>query len=928
MTKEYVEQVGRLAYFWAWPMVNVYNRVVAFSQLPEPGLIGGIVPAAPPNQLSMLTDYIVPEERVVACPNQDVVYGFSVLSLDREPVIIQVPDFGDRFWVYQVVDERTDSFANLGKMYGTKPGLYLLAGPDWKEETPPGIQGIFRSTTNLGVVIPRVFKDATEEDTKAVQPLLNQIMIYPLSQSDGTIKTKDWSTNRKYPSTSEGQGETKWVVPEKFVDQLPKVIDDLSPLPGEEAMYANIRAVWAAAEKDPNLKQALQQAAIAAEKELVSPVFEFRNFGIPVAGNWTTQVNGAKFGTDYFTRTAVAKSNIFVNKPEETKYFYLDLDSSAGRLNGNNHYTVTFPKDGLPPVKGFWSLTLYNKFHFFEPNKLKRYSLGTKNKDLQFDPDGSLTLYVSATPPDDSSKMSNWLPAPKDDFSLFSRCYWPEEVITEGKWTPPPAVKELSPQEKGNVLAASRDVLANAEFKNDFPTTDSAEMLRDELFFQRAVQVYLWSIPAVNLYAMKEGSEKVYGGGYNVLPVWKERLNAQTRVTTPNSDCLYAMGYINIGKDGPIVVEVPPRMQGIFDDFFQRPLQGPTINGVTYSGDVGFPGPDAGNGGKYLIVPTSYQGEIPDGYYVFRSRTNNVLVFYRAFFTDPNDLEAPNKAIASTRIYPLKKKESAAEMKFPDGSKTPADMLFPHDGSYFDMLARFVDEETVDPADIDWRGMMAAIGIAKGQPFQPNARQRELLDKAGKTAFKMSKVVIYEGLVDQPGGKYYPDRQWENVFAGQNPEFQASGTFTNQDQRIAYFTSAYATSPGMVKNMLEKGAKYPSTWRDADGNYLAGDNSYSLHLPPNIPAANFWSLTVYDSIGASGLQNGQSFPSLNSMDKPVPNGDGSYDIYFGPTAPSGKEKNWLRTVPGKGYFIIFRLYSPKHAFFDQSWKPDDLKRTK
>ena len=440
LTPAYVAQVARSAYFWAWPMVNIYTRVQAFDKLPGPGLIGGIVPAAPPNQLSMLTDYIAPEERVVACPNQDVVYGFGLLSLDREPVVVQVPDFGDRFWVYQVVDQRTDSFAELGKMYGSKPGAYLLVGPDWKGQQPSGIQGVFRSPTNMGVVIPRVFKSSTEEDTKAVQPLVNQIMMYPVSQFDGKLKTRDWSTSPKFPSASQGQEETQWVVPEKFADELLKVIDGVPPLPGEDALYANIRAVWDAASKDPKLKQALQQAVIAADRELVKPLFEFRNWGIPLPYNWTTQINGAQFGTDYFTRTAVAKSNIFVNKPQETKYLYQDLDSTGARLNGSHQYTVKFEKGELPPVKGFWSLTMYNQHHFFEPNKLVRYSLGTKNKDLQFGPDGSLTLYVSATPPS-QDKMTNWLPAPKSDFSLYIRAYWPEEAILEGKWTPPPVVK-------------------------------------------------------------------------------------------------------------------------------------------------------------------------------------------------------------------------------------------------------------------------------------------------------------------------------------------------------------------------------------------------------------------------------------------------------------------------------------------------------
>ena len=402
--------------------------------------MGGIAPAAPPNQLCMLTDYVVPEERVVACPNQDVVYGFSVLDLGKEPVVIQVPDFGDRFWVYQVVDQRTDSFADLGKMYASKAGLYLLVGPDWAGRAPSGFQKVFRSSTNLGIVVPRIFKDDTPEDTKAVQAFVNQVAIYPLSQSTGQLKTRDWSAVPKFPASSKGQEETKWVVPEKFTEELPKVLDEVPPLQGEEAIYSNLRAVLAAAQKDQKLDKVLLDSILAADKEILAPVFQFRNYGLPLPANWTTQSNGAKFGTDYFTRAAVAKSNIFVNKPQETKYFYQDLDSDGGRLNGMNSYTVTFEKGALPPVKGFWSLTMYNKFHFFEPNDLKRYSLGTKNKTLQYGANGSLTIYVSSKAPD-KDKLSNWLPAPSDEFSLYVRSYWPEAAVLEGKWTPPPVVK-------------------------------------------------------------------------------------------------------------------------------------------------------------------------------------------------------------------------------------------------------------------------------------------------------------------------------------------------------------------------------------------------------------------------------------------------------------------------------------------------------
>lgn len=442
MTESYVEQVARSAHAWAWPMVNIHARHAAYAPLPGPGLAGGVLPIAPPNHLCMLRDYIEPSERAVACPNQDVVYGQCVADFAKEPVVVQVPDFGDRFWVYQVVDQRTDGFGEFGKMYGTRPGFYLLAGADWKGEVPAGITATFRCSTRLGCLFPRVFQSDEPEDKKAVQEILSEINAYPLSQFDGKVKTMDWSKVREYPG-AKGDGEVKWVVPEKLVDVLPAVLDEVPPLPGEEAMYAQFRAVLDAVKNDAKLKEAFTRAAVDADKEIVMPLLQFRNYGLPLPHHWTTQTNGARFGTDYFTRLAVARSNIFVNLGNETRYFYQDLDAAGERLNGSKKYTVTFPKGQLPPVKGFWSLTLYNEHHFFAPNELRRYSLGTKNKGLKANADGSLTIYVQADPPDESQR-TNWLPAPEGDFSLYIRCYWPDLAIAEGKWTPP-AVNRAAP---------------------------------------------------------------------------------------------------------------------------------------------------------------------------------------------------------------------------------------------------------------------------------------------------------------------------------------------------------------------------------------------------------------------------------------------------------------------------------------------------
>jgi len=420
-------------------MVNVYNRRLGMAPIKEPGRLNGALPAAPLNRVSMLTDYVEPTERDVACPNQDVVYGGGALALDVEPVVVQVPDFGNRFWVYQIVDLRTDSFASLGKMYRSKPGFYLLVGPDWKGTVPKGITAVFRSSTSSGFIVPRVFMEDTTADRAAVQPVISQIDVYPLSQFNGTMKHVDWASTPAIPGPpppADGSEAPK-VFPDKFFDELPAVLQDARPLPGEEALYAQALALIAAAKADPAIRKAVDDEAARTEKAVIAPLLQFHNYGTPLPNGWTVARNGARFGTDYFTRTAVARSNIFVNKPNEASYFYQDFDGAGARLNGSKRYTITFAK-GTPPVKGFWSITMYDGQHFFVPNPIKRFSVGTKNKDLKLNPDGSITLYVQPDEPTDPVKRANWLPSPKQgDFSLFIRAYWPEESALNGQWTPP-----------------------------------------------------------------------------------------------------------------------------------------------------------------------------------------------------------------------------------------------------------------------------------------------------------------------------------------------------------------------------------------------------------------------------------------------------------------------------------------------------------
>jgi len=221
------------------------------------------------------------------------------------------------------------------------------------------------------------------------------------------------------------------------------VLEDAPPLPGEETRYSEVLGVLEAARRRPELTRSLVDEARSAERLLVAPLLQFRSFGIPLPYHWTTESNGAAFGSDYFMRTAIARSNILVGRPVETTCFYQDLDVAHRRLNGANRYTITFARAQLPPVRGLWSLSLYDELHLPVPNALDRHAVGTRSGQLARAADGSLTLYVQADAPADAAERASWLPAPRDrDFSLLLRAHWPERAILERAWTPPPVLRE------------------------------------------------------------------------------------------------------------------------------------------------------------------------------------------------------------------------------------------------------------------------------------------------------------------------------------------------------------------------------------------------------------------------------------------------------------------------------------------------------
>jgi hypothetical protein len=438
---EQIREVGRDAYIWGWPLVYLHQCRDAVRYVKVPGRAGG-APVAPLNQLAMMTDYIAPTAKAAPCPNQDVVYGFGMLDLGKEPLILQVPDFGDRFWLFQLGDQRTDRFAKLGKMHGSKPGFYMIAGPHWTGEKPDGIVEVLRCPTRIGYCIPRVFQHNSDEDHEAIQDVLSQISLYPMSKFDGEVKTRDWTKSRWYPNLGQVPGQRgKRFAPEGFLDALAEVLEEAPPLVGEEKLYRDFRSLLAQAAGDPASKAHLLKSFEETESDVMTQLFEFHNIGARLPHGWTTLENGGEFGLDYTTRAAVARSNIFVNANEESKYYYQDFDDEGERLIGSHQYKITFAAGKLPPTKGFWSVTLYDAEHSLYENDARRYAVGAKDDNLRYNADGSLTIYVQHAPPP-AGWETNWLPAPQQEFSLYLRAYWPDAAILSGNWTPPAVIQD------------------------------------------------------------------------------------------------------------------------------------------------------------------------------------------------------------------------------------------------------------------------------------------------------------------------------------------------------------------------------------------------------------------------------------------------------------------------------------------------------
>ena len=477
-------------------------------------------------------------------------------------------------------------------------------------------------------------------------------------------------------------------------------------------------------------------------------------------------------------------------------------------------------------------------------------------------------------------------------------------------------------------------------FFDGVPTGDTVATIYDNLDYLRGIDVFLNFIPACNIEGMRSGTESLGVSKYNEVLLMDKLMDSTSLFLTGNTDTVYASSFFDLSKTGPLVVEMPKGAgPGTVNDAFFR-----------FVVDMGAPGPDRKKGGTYIILPPEYEGELkvtPNSFkdnsstkamingeerdvWIAQSRSFSNWMILRGFLVDGKPDAAAKMWRDGLKIYPLKDAANPKAMKFVSGSSKYFNTIHSNQYSYFEELDDVIQREPISFIDPELRGQAASIGIVKGKEFKPDARMQKILTDAVTVGNATARTIMFHPRDER--AYLYPNSSWKTFFIGGDYRWLdlTGEAGRNLDARIHFFYQATVNTPAMALKLPGIGSNYAGNTVDSNGDILYGSKTYKVTLPKDVPAKDFWSLVAYDTQTRSELQTSdQPFPSINSkIAKLDYNDNGSVDIYFGPTAPKGKEANWIQTVPGKSWFLIIRFYGPLKPFYDKTWQPGELELIK
>ena len=439
------------------------------------------------------------------------------------------------------------------------------------------------------------------------------------------------------------------------------------------------------------------------------------------------------------------------------------------------------------------------------------------------------------------------------------------------------------------------------DFANGYPTDETVTKLYDERDFQRACQAYLWSLPAVSFSAWQRGINETLGAKNGQI-VSILSLEARRGILTANATTPYYLGFADLSA-GPLIIVMPEQgVQGGISDAWQRTI------------------PGTESAGTHLVLAPGQK--VPDdvkGYTVRESPNFNIFLGVRLTDADP---ERGKASLAKIQMYPYAQRDNPPKPDILDtGTKTWSG-LPPRGMEYWERLNDVIQREPVEPRDIFFHDMLRPLGLEKEKPFKPDARQTKILTEAVLVGEAMAKANSADRRF--AGSKFRSDAHWD--FALQMDADNSAAFWDLLDERASWFYEAVGAGPAMAPKRPGSNSAYLGAYKDKAGAWLDGGNSYRLRIPPNPPIKLFWSVTLYDIDTRALIVNDQKIADRSSRMDLRKNDDGSVDIYTGPTAPAGFEKNWIPTVPGKNWFAYFRFYQPTEPYFDRSWPLPDFER--
>ena len=458
--------------------------------------------------------------------------------------------------------------------------------------------------------------------------------------------------------------------------------------------------------------------------------------------------------------------------------------------------------------------------------------------------------------------------------------------------------------------------IGTLKFLDGAPYPETAAKMYDYLDTARAMDAFLKGMPGASLKGLIDGTHSVGAVEAHEVLIFDKLMDTKSLYLTANSSTVYIIPDLDLKRDGPTVVEVPDGLLGAANDAWFR-----FINNFGVSG-------------KYLFLPPGYDGPIPDGFAVYRPKTYRVWILLRSSVKNGDVEAAARLATDNMKVYPLSKYANQPEMKWISGSGKAFNTIHANNIEFYYHLDKVIQNEPLEMLDAETRGLCASIGIEKGKEFAPDERMKRILADGVALGNAAARSIVWfpRHEKNMKGIALYPDSKstWNMGWVGRNVFFNGKdGQTMNSDARTYFHYPYTVITPMMAVPRLGKGSDYGVMYLDTNRQPFDGSKTYKVEIPANVPVANFWAFTVYDTQTRSMLQSNQKYPTVGGNDKNLKkNKDGSYTIYFGPKAPKGFKNNWIETVPGKSWFTIFRMYSPLQPWIDQVWRPGEIELVK